>query len=66
MPPDAFHCCSFLSPAATQAANAQTAAEARYVGVWDAVARILGAEGLSGFFKGEKLLCVGFLWFLLV
>jgi len=37
-----------------QAANSTTAAEARYVGVWDAVARILGAEGLAGLFKGLR------------
>lgn len=36
-----------------QAVNASTAAEVRYVGVVDAVARIIGAEGVAGLFKGE-------------
>lgn len=36
-----------------QAVNASTAAEVRYVGVVDAVARIIGAEGVAGLFKGK-------------
>lgn len=37
-----------------QAVNASTAAEVRYVGVVDAVARIIGAEGVAGLFKGLR------------
>jgi adenine nucleotide transporter 17 len=35
-----------------QAVNASTAAEARYHGVLDAVAKIVQAEGVVGLFKG--------------
>ncbi|KAF5829311.1 mitochondrial carrier domain-containing protein [Dunaliella salina] len=37
-----------------QAANASTAAEARYSGVLDALIRILGTEGVAGLFKGLR------------
>jgi len=37
-----------------QAANASTAADARYSGVMDALVRILGTEGVAGLFKGLR------------
>eukprot|EP00967_Tisochrysis_lutea_P010714 scaffold12228_cov14-Tisochrysis_lutea.AAC.1 len=40
--------------AADQAANASTAADARYSGVMDALVRILGTEGVAGLFKGLR------------
>jgi len=44
-------------PSPLQAANASTAAEARYEGVLDAIVRILRLEGVLGLYKGLRVRC---------